>query len=164
MINGAASVGRYHACLRSVAYENTRDAMDVRNRNAEFTVFDAHASNNTSNRPDVTVTLVPVNDAPAATDGFETMAEDGAPITIDLRTLVADAETTDAFFTYTIVSGPAASAGTLTGLGTIGTYSLDSADDFNGVATFTYKVTDRGDPDACSPVSTSCSDVLFSAT
>jgi len=162
IINGAASVGRYQACLRSIAYENTRDAMDVRNRNAEFTVFDAHASNNTSNRPDVTVTLVPVNDTPAATDGFETMAEDGAPITIDLRTLVSDAETTDEFLTYTIVSDPAVSAGTLTGLGTIGTYSFDSADDFNGVATFTYRVTDRGDPDACAPVSTSCSDVLDS--
>ena len=164
IINGVATVGRYQACLRSIAYENSRDAMDVRNRNAEFTVFDGHALNSTSNRPDVTVTLVPVNDAPVATDGFESMDEDGAAITIDLSLLVSDAETADAFFTYTIVSDPAASAGTLTGLGTIGTYSFDSADNFHGTATFTYKVTDRGDPDACSPVSTSCSDVLDSAT
>ena len=164
IINGAASVGLYQTCLRSMAYENARDAMDVRNRNVEFTVFDAHSENATSNRPDVTLTLVPVNDAPVAADDTRTMAEDSAPVTIDLRTLVSDAETADAFLTYTIVSDPVASAGTLTGLGTNGTYSFDSADNFNGTATFTYKVTDRGDPDACSPVSTHCTASLDSAT
>ena len=37
IINGSATVGRYQACLRSMAYENSRDAMDVRNREGEST-------------------------------------------------------------------------------------------------------------------------------
>ena len=35
IINGSAAVSQYQACLRSVAYENTRDAMDVTDRNAD---------------------------------------------------------------------------------------------------------------------------------
>ena len=89
------------------------------------------------------------------------MNEDAAPITLDLRTRVSDVETIRReFFTYTIVSDPAAAEGDLRGAWQNGTYTFDSADDFNGTATFTFYVTDRGDPDACSPVSTSCSAAL----
>ena len=151
IVTGTATVGRYQACLRSIKYQNTRDAMNVTARNAEFTVFDAHAVNNTSNRPDVTITLVPVNDAPVAND-FSVSADEDGSTTVDLAGHVSDAETSDADLTYTIVSGPA--HGSLTGTGGSRTYTPNG--DFNGSDSVTYKVTDRGDPDNCSPISTTC--------
>jgi hypothetical protein len=120
----------------------------------------------TSAQKQVTVTVTPVNDAPVANDDSTTwsMNEDAAALSVDLRTLVSDVETNDAILTYTIVSGPDSAKGTLSTTATNGVYSFDSAQDFNGQASFTYKVTDRGDPDGCSPVSTSCAAKLDSAT
>src|SRR5206468_1410406 len=94
----------------------------------------------------VTITVSQLNDTPTASDGSASQAEDAAPISIDLRTLVDDVETSDANLTYTIVAGPTAAQGVLSTTATNGVYSFDSTQDFNGTATFTYKVTDRGDP------------------
>jgi Ca2+-binding RTX toxin-like protein len=115
----------------------------------------------------VSVTVTPVNDAPVADDDSTTwsMDEDAAAIPVDLRTLVSDVETSDnANLTYTIVSGPDAAKGTLSSTATNGVYSFDSADNFNGLASFTYKVSDRGDPDDCGPLGSSCTAAKDSAT
>ena len=93
----------------------------------------------------VSITVDPVNDAPLATDSSVSVAEDGS-VAVDLAALVSDLETADGDLTYEIVSGPA--DGDLTGSGGSRTYSPDA--DFNGSDSFTYKVTDRGDPDGCS--------------
>ena len=105
----------------------------------------------------ITVTPVkdtPVNDAPLATDDTRTMNEDGAPITIDLASLVSDEETSDANLTYNIVSGPTPAQGTLSGTGS--TRTFDSAENFNGSVEITYTVTDRGDPDGCGTPDDDC--------
>jgi CSLREA domain-containing protein len=105
----------------------------------------------------VTVTVRPVNDAPVATGGTASMDEDAPAIQINLGALVSDKETADANLSYTVVSGPTSQQGTLTAdPNTNGVYSFDSAQDFNGQATFTYKVTDRGDPDNCGTPGTAC--------
>ena len=156
LIIGDATVAEYRACLRTITYEDTLDAMDVTVRNAEFTVFDA--TGEPSNRPDATITLVPVNDAPVATDGTEETAEDDPAITVDLRDLVSDAETGDADLDYD-VDAPAPAEGTIASGGPNGTFSFTPAPDFNGTVVITYTVTDRGDPDDCSPVDTDCDDV-----
>jgi Bacterial Ig domain/Bacterial cadherin-like domain len=105
----------------------------------------------------VNVTINPVNDAPLANDGSATTNEDTAT-SIDLSALVSDVETLPANLTYTIVSGP--SHGALSGSGTSRSYTPDA--NYNGADSFTYKVTDRGDPDNCS--SGPCSAALTSAT
>jgi hypothetical protein len=64
---------------------------------------------------------------------------------VDLATLVSDVETGNANLTYTIVSSPA--HGQLTANGAAWTYTPDPG--FNGTDSFTYSVTDRGDPDNC---------------
>jgi len=89
----------------------------------------------------VTITVNPVNDAPTASPGSRSTPED-TPLALDLGALVSDAETSDANLTYTIVSDP--THGDISG----STYTPDT--DFNGSDSFTYKVTDRGDPDGCS--------------
>ena len=81
----------------------------------------------------VSLTVNPVNDAPVADNGTESMDEDAAPISIDLGALVSDVETSDANLSYTIVNGPSAQQGTLTGSGS--TRTFDSADNFNGTVT-----------------------------
>ncbi len=94
------------------------------------------------------------------------MNEDAAPITVDLRTRVSGTSRhpTSSLPTIDRLQSRLRPKGTLTGGVTNGTYTFDSADDFNGTATFTFYVTDRGDPDECSSVSTSCSAVLDSDT
>ncbi len=82
---------------------------------------------------------------------------------VDLRALVSDAETADANLTYTIVSGPAAAEGTLTATATNGVFSFDPAADFNGGASFTYSVSDRGDPDNCGAPGPACAAARTSA-
>ncbi len=61
---------------------------------------------------------------------------------------MSDVETADANLTYTIVVGP--SHGSLSGTGTGRTYT--PAANYNGPDSFTYSVTDRGDPDNCGVV------------
>ena len=89
----------------------------------------------------VSVTVDPVNDVPTASPGSRTTDED-TPVALDLGALVDDVETSDANLTYTIVSPPAHGTATAT------TYTPNA--DYNGPDSFTYKVTDRGDPDGCS--------------
>ena len=57
--------------------------------------FTYKANDGTVQSNEATVTIT-VNDAPVATDDTKTMNEDGAPITIDLASLVSDEETSDA--------------------------------------------------------------------
>src|SRR5262249_13618348 len=65
--------------------------------------------------------------------------------------LVSDVETADANLTYTIVSPPNAMEGTLTPVaGTNGVFTFHPTADYNGPASFTFSVTDRGDPDGSS--------------
>src|SRR5439155_8317186 len=61
--------------------------------------------------------------------------------------------------TYTLVASPL--HGMLSGSGRNLTYT--PAANFNGPDSFTFKVTDRGDPDNCSPVGPACSAALTSA-
>ena len=79
-------------------------------------------------------------------------------VQIDLAPLVADVETADADLTYTITTPPA--NGDLTGTGPILTYTPDPG--FSGPDSFSYQVTDRGDPDNCTPVGPACSADLSS--
>ena len=109
-----------------------------------------------------TITVTPVNDQPGAVAGSDTVTEDAASLAVDLRVLVADVETADANLSYAIVSGPTVAAGVLTATGTNGVFSFAPAPDFNGSASFTYQVSDRGDPDGCAP-GPGCAAALTSA-
>ncbi|HEX2052006.1 MAG TPA: Ig-like domain-containing protein, partial [Actinomycetota bacterium] len=105
----------------------------------------------------VDVTVEAVNDRPGARDGMIGLSEDGSA-SIDLASLVSDVETADGDLDYAIVSGPG--HGSLSGAGSNMTYTPDA--DFNGTDSFTYEVTDRGDPDGCS--GPGCDAALTSAT
>lgn len=104
------------------------------------------------------ITVSPVNDVPVANDGTATTGE-GTAVAIDLGALASDVETADANLTYTIASGP--SNGTLSGAGQTRTYTPNA--NFNGADSFTYSVTDRGDPDNCGAPSASCAAAQTSA-
>ena len=107
----------------------------------------------------VSITVDPVNDTPAASDGSVSLNEDTSKV-IDLGALVSDVETSDANLTYTIVSAP--SHGELSSPGQNPTYTPDA--NHNGADSFTYKVTDRGDPDGCNGGAPACDAPLSSAT
>jgi uncharacterized repeat protein (TIGR01451 family) len=93
----------------------------------------------------MTLTVVPVNDAPTAGAGTLTVAGDQSSGTLDLAALVADDETPDSGLTYEIVTAPA--GGTATIAGSVVTYTRTAAGRSDDG--FTFEVVDRGDPDGC---------------
>jgi hypothetical protein len=121
-------------------------------------IYKANDGISDSNLATVSFTVNPVNDAPTAGAGTASTAED-TPVTIDLRSLVGDVETAPGDMTYTITAAPTAtvtgstssnpsSPGTLTPVaGSNGVFLFTPSQDFNGTVTFSYRVTDRGDPD-----------------
>lgn len=100
--------------------------------------------------------VTPVNDTPVATPQSVTTFR-GTLVTITLSG--TDVETAAANLIYTVVSGP--TNGTLTGTGQVRTYTPSPS--FIGTDSFTFTVTDRGDPDGCAPVSSTCAGPLTSA-
>jgi hypothetical protein len=100
------------------------------------------------------------NTAPVA-DDQETTALEDTPSFVDLGESVSDEESSDANLSYEIVRLP--SHGTLSG-STGGRLSYAPAADFNGPDSFTFRVTDRGSPDNCSPASAACASALMSET
>ena len=84
-----------------------------------------------------------------ATAASRTSDEDTA-LAVDLAALVSDVETADADLTYTIVTGPAH------GSSTARRADLHPDADYNGPDSFTYRVTDRGDPDNCGAPGPAC--------
>ncbi len=113
----------------------------------------------TSSTETVSITVDPVNDVPEASPLSDSVDEDGS-LAVDLAALVSDVETADGDLAYTIVSPPA--DGVLSGSGGARTYT--PAADFNGADSFTYEVTDRGDPDNCGAPGPACDAPLTSST
>jgi hypothetical protein len=111
----------------------------------------------TSGEATVNITVRPVNDTPQATAQSVTTNEDTA---LEVTLAGADIETTPASLSFAIVTGPA--HGTLSGAPPNVTYT--PAANYNGADSFTFTVTDRGDPDNCgAPVLGSCDSVRTSA-
>jgi hypothetical protein len=108
----------------------------------------------------VSIDVTPVNSAPIATDGIVWTDVDVA-VSADLTALVTDVETADADLTYAIVSAPA--HGTL-GPAMPGVFDYTPDTGYTGPDSFTFNVTDRGDPDNCGVVSPSCDAALTSET
>ena len=106
---------------------------------------------------DVTVEVLPVNDRPTSTGGTAT-TNVGIAVVIDLGPLAADLETGDADLTYTITDAP--DHGILSGSGPTFTYAPTAG--YAGPDAFSYTVTDRGDPDGCTPVARYCTAPLTS--
>jgi VCBS repeat-containing protein len=111
----------------------------------------------TSEPQKVSITVAPVNDAPTASDGTANANED-TPSTIDLRALAGDTETAPGNLVYMIVSGPR--NGSLTPAMPNGTFTYTPTVIPNTGDSFTYSVTDRGDPDNCSGGPPSCDGAL----
>ncbi len=87
----------------------------------------------------VSVTITPINDAPVATDGVASGAEDQVGgIAIDVASFISDLETADSGLTVT-ASVPAAQ-GTVSVAGTVITFT--PATNFNGPASISYSVSD----------------------
>ncbi len=86
-ITGTAARAVYEGCLASVTYENTSQDPSTVARTVQFVVFDA-GSFAASNRPDVALTVAPVNDAPVAVDDESSTDED-----TDVETDVIDNDT-----------------------------------------------------------------------
>ena len=98
-----------------------------------------------SNVATVSIKVIPVNDGPSATaQAVETTEDTTTPLAITLSG--SDIETVDpANLAYVVTTDP--SNGTLSGAGRNLTYKPKK--DFNGGDSFSFTVTDRGDPDNC---------------
>jgi hypothetical protein len=104
----------------------------------------------------VTIAIVPVNTAPAATAQSVNANENTAtPITL----AGTDAETTAANLTFTIAVNP--THGTLSGSAPNLTYTPNA--NYTGLDSFQFTVTDRGKPDNCGAPNVGCSAALTSS-
>ncbi|MEI9476509.1 MAG: Ig-like domain-containing protein [Deltaproteobacteria bacterium] len=90
----------------------------------------------------VSVTVNPVNDTPVAENKTGTTAEN---ISVGITLSGSDTETAGANLAFTVTSQPA--HGTLSGTAPNLTYTPNP--NYSGPDSFTYTVTDRGDPDNC---------------
>ena len=86
----------------------------------------------------------PVNEAPEAT-GTAVETDEDAPVLIDLRPLASDHETPSADLAYNFTE-PDPAVGTLELTGTNGVLRFTPAADYSGAASFSFSVTDNGDP------------------
>jgi len=123
-----------------------------------YTAIDNHGLG--SNTATGTLTVVPVNDPPTAGNGSATMNEDSSG-TVNLTQFATDPETASTSLVYTIVSGPG--HGSLSG-GAGGVFTYTPAQHYNGSDSFTYTVTDNGDPAGCSPASSTCDPTVLTST
>jgi len=108
-----------------------------------------------SNEATVTLTVYPVNDAPMA-NAQSVSTDDFTPLAITLTG--SDVETGSASLTFAIIDAP--TNGTLSGTPPNVTYTPNF--NYKGPDSFTFTVTDRGDPDNCGAPSQTCADVKTS--
>ena len=113
-------------------------------------VADNPASSKTAT---VTITVVPVNDAPVADDAERTIDENGGPVEIAIADLVSDVETAFGDLTIAIDSVTGGTADIVDVSGTP-TFRFTPTDNFNGTASFTYSVKDTGDGSSAALTST----------
>jgi gliding motility-associated-like protein len=97
----------------------------------------------------LTITVLPVNDAPVAqNDNFSINENDTLNGDVSLNDDDGDPEVTQTL-TYTLVSGGTAQANGTLVLNTNGTFSYTPNTNFNGTVTFVYQVCDNGTPILC---------------
>ncbi|MBI4886242.1 MAG: choice-of-anchor L domain-containing protein [Acidobacteria bacterium] len=104
----------------------------------------------------VTIAVHPANDAPVANAATASTDEDTA---LDITLSGSDLETSAGALSGAIVHQPA--HGALAGEWPNYTYTPDP--DYNGADSFTFVVTDRGDPDGCAGAPPACAAPLTSA-
>ena len=117
----------------------------------------ACAEAKTSAPATVSIKITPVNDPPAAENKTVTTLED-TPVGITLSG--SDTETAAANLTFKVTSPP--THGTLSGTAPTLTYKPDH--NYNGPDSFTYTVTDRGDPDNCGTPGPACAEAKISGS
>jgi hypothetical protein len=108
-----------------------------------------------SNEATVTITVYPVNDAPIA-NAQSVSTDDFTPLAITLTG--SDVEPDAASLTFAIIDAP--TNGTLSGTPPNVTYTPNF--NYKGPDSFTFTVTDRGDPDNCGTASQTCADAKTS--
>ncbi len=136
--------------------------------NADFNgsdsfTYEAKDAGLDSNSATVSITVTAVNDAPVAGDDTKTTAED-TPLTFpssDLVTNDDEGASDESAQTLTVTEVFDGTHGTVD-LGTDGNITFTPEANFNGDATFTYRVCDNGGPSKCS-IETATVNVTVSA-
>lgn len=141
-LSGSASLADYQSALRSVRYINHSQDPDSATREIRFKVNDGMASSVGVSRD---VGIVPVNSAPE-TSGLAPVhvAENNAPVEIDLKTAFSDIEDSPAELDYALTGNTNPSLFDSTGLSG-GILTLDFSGTA-GMANLTVRATDTGMP------------------
>jgi MBG domain-containing protein/Big-like domain-containing protein/Kelch motif protein/galactose oxidase-like protein len=138
------------SCTGTVTYSPNQDY-----NGADSFKFKINDGELDSNEATVSITVYPVNDAPTA-NAQSVTTDDFTPLAIALTG--TDIETDPANLTFTIVDAPL--HGSLSGIPPNVTYAPNF--NYKGPDSFTFTVTDRGDPDNCGAPRQTCADAKTS--
>jgi Ca2+-binding RTX toxin-like protein len=130
---GTATTAQYEAALRSVAYRNSSENPTVADRTITISAIDGEVAGTTTR----TIQVSRVNDAPRASGALETATGEEDAVLSGQLLAGSDADG-DAL---TFVLGAAPKNGTLL-LNSNGSWNWTPVDDFNGLDSFTYRVSD----------------------
>jgi VCBS repeat-containing protein len=151
-LSGSASVASYQTALRSVTYQNTSENPSAAPRAVTWQVNDGAGANNLSTPVTSTITVTPVNDAPAGVTDHAHAVTGNVRIQVaagsGLLVGVTDVEG-NAFAPQ--VDGSSTHVGDIT-LNPDGSYVYNPKAGHGGADVVKFKVCDDGVPSACSAV------------
>jgi hypothetical protein len=154
-LSGTASVGNYQTALRSVTYFNNSEAPSSAPRTISLQADDGQAQNHASNIATTTVSVLPVNDAPAGTSNTRTTLEDVPYVITAADFGFSDVDGNDfAAVRFTVLTGTLAINGAGVAVGdSVGISTIKAGQlmfipglnlNGNGVSGFQFRVQDNG--------------------
>ena len=136
-LTGSDTPAKYEQVLRSVSYENTSLAPDTTTRIIDFVANDG---TNNSNTATTTVSIVPVNDPPAAVNDTYNATQNTALVVNRAQGVLAnDTDADQDTLTAVPTSGPSHG---FVALNTNGSFTYTPNSGFSGTDGFTYRAND----------------------
>jgi large repetitive protein len=144
-LTGTASAANYQTALRNVRYANSSNDPSTLARTVTWQVDDGGAVANLSNTPTSAITVATVNDPPTATGFTNLPVQAGIPITYPAGTL--GGTDVEAGTTITLATTPDSVTGGAVTINGDGSFTFTSSPNTAaGSASFTYHVSDNGNP------------------
>ncbi|MBH0057177.1 DUF4347 domain-containing protein, partial [Pseudoalteromonas sp. SWXJZ94C] len=149
-LSGIATLADYEAAIQTIEFENTGENPSVISRSIEVTVNDSESNSNTAI---ATIEVIPINDAPVATNDGPISVDQDTPVNGNVLTNDTDVDSDTITVTQFVIAGNgtvynAGTTATINGVGSLlinnnGTFTFTPNTDYTGpVPSATYTISD----------------------